>query len=126
MLCPSCNQPLVVLEMDEVQVDHCLGCGGVWLDAGELSLILHGRLDASEEEWLRAGKVGERRCPLCREKMSLAVLPKSGVEIDLCGRRHGVWLDAGELQQIIGAEADDARVAKLRGACAKIFGAEKK
>ncbi len=125
MLCPSCSQPLIVLELDNVEIDHCLGCGGVWLDAGELGLILHGRPDAAEAEWLSSSRPGVRRCPMCRAKMNLATLPKSGVEIDLCVRRHGMWLDKGELQQIIGAEAGDGRVGKLREVCAKIFGAEK-
>jgi len=30
---------MVVLELDRVEVDHCLVCGGLWLDAGELELL---------------------------------------------------------------------------------------
>ena len=125
MVCPSCNQALIVLELDNVEIDHCLQCGGVWLDAGELGLLLHGHLDKTDDAWMQAGKRGSRRCPMCREKMNLTTLPGSAVEIDFCPRQHGVWLDAGELQEIIAAEADDARVGKLREFCAKVFVAKK-
>jgi Zn-finger nucleic acid-binding protein len=124
MVCPSCKQALIVLELDQVEIDYCLSCGGIWLDAGELGLILHGRPDANEPPLFGAGTHGSRRCPMCREKMNVAKLPKSGVEIDFCGRRHGLWLDKGELQQVIDTEADDARVSKLRDFCAKLFPAK--
>ena len=123
MTCPSCKSDLIVIEFDSIELDYCASCGGVWLDAGELSLILHGRLDADEARLFGEGTRGSRRCPMCRDKMHLAALPKSGVEIDFCPRRHGVWLDKGELQKIIAADADDARVAKLREFCAKVFAA---
>lgn len=114
-----------MIEFENVEIDHCLDCGGVWLDAGELGMILHGRPDADDDEWFRGDRPDGRRCPMCRAKMTLATLPGPDVEIDVCGRRHGVWLDKGELQRIIGAEAGDGRAGKLRDACAKIFGAEK-
>ena len=121
MNCPSCSQNLIVLELDNVEIDYCLACGGVWLDAGELSLLLYGKHGTDDSDLLSDGKRGDRRCPMCREKMNLTTLPKSGVEVDFCGRRHGLWLDKGELQQIINAEAADERVTKLREFCAKLF-----
>ena len=41
---------------------------------------------------------GERECPICKEKM--AVENREGVSLDTC-REHGVWLDFGELEEII-------------------------
>ena len=40
MICPVCKNPMVVLELDQIEIDHCLNCGGIWLDAGELELLL--------------------------------------------------------------------------------------
>ncbi|MCL4278881.1 MAG: zf-TFIIB domain-containing protein, partial [Ignavibacteriaceae bacterium] len=40
MLCPVCNNPMIVLELEQVEVDYCTNCAGVWLDAGELELLL--------------------------------------------------------------------------------------
>ena len=38
-MCPLCNEPLVAFELDGIEIDRCVDCGGVWLDAGELELI---------------------------------------------------------------------------------------
>ncbi len=40
MNCPVCKEPMIVLELDEVEIDHCISCGGIWLDAGELELLI--------------------------------------------------------------------------------------
>ncbi|NIV72594.1 MAG: hypothetical protein GWN16_11560, partial [Calditrichae bacterium] len=36
MLCPVCKKPMMILEYNEVELDYCPICGGVWLDQGEL------------------------------------------------------------------------------------------
>lgn len=42
MDCPVCRDAMVVFERDEVEIDHCLGCRGIWLDAGELYEVIDG------------------------------------------------------------------------------------
>lgn len=122
MKCPECAESLIVLEFEGVEIDHCLSCGGAWLDAGELGLILSGRPDDGlATAWIDAGRNGSRPCPLCRDRMAVAALPGSGVEVDVCRRRHGLWLDRGELQRILVATAGDERTARLCAFCAKIF-----
>jgi len=34
---------MMVLELNEVEVDFCSRCGGVWLDSGELEAVLASR-----------------------------------------------------------------------------------
>jgi hypothetical protein len=36
MHCPKCGMDLATVMLHEVEVDTCGGCGGLWLDAGEL------------------------------------------------------------------------------------------
>lgn len=43
------------------------------------------------------------RCPRCGEAM--ATFERSGVLVDQCGRCRGVFLDRGELEQIVASEA---------------------
>jgi len=31
---------MIALERADVEIDHCTACGGIWLDAGELKLLL--------------------------------------------------------------------------------------
>jgi len=34
--CPRCAKPLAAVSYQDVTVDQCPACGGVWLDRGEL------------------------------------------------------------------------------------------
>ena len=47
--CPKCEGTLDEITYEDVQVDRCNKCGGIWLDAGELE-----RLTQKEESegWL--------------------------------------------------------------------------
>ena len=38
--CPRCNAPLTEREFQNVKLDSCTRCKGVWFDAGELELVL--------------------------------------------------------------------------------------
>ena len=40
MRCPACSNPLIVLELDEIEIDYCTSCEGIWLDSGEVELLL--------------------------------------------------------------------------------------
>jgi hypothetical protein len=45
--CPKCDGTLVEITFEEVQIDRCNKCHGVWLDNGELE-----RLTGQESGWL--------------------------------------------------------------------------
>lgn len=106
MRCPVCAEPLIVLEIDEIEIDHCTACGGVWLDAGELELLLDG---ASNRDALMAsltqqagGGDSERQCPICSKRMEQVVYGQSGkVMLDMCSQRDGIWFDRGELRDVM-------------------------
>lgn len=97
---------MMILEVDEVEVDRCPKCAGVWLDAGELELLFGERQVA--EGFLnggdRAGVTVEkpRKCPDCGRNMAKEC---SGgphpVVYDVCVTGHGLWFDAGELAAIL-------------------------
>ena len=36
MHCPKCGRDLVEVQFQEIKIDKCTGCEGVWLDPGEL------------------------------------------------------------------------------------------
>ena len=40
MLCPVCDVALVMSERQQVEIDYCPQCRGVWLDRGELDKII--------------------------------------------------------------------------------------
>jgi uncharacterized protein len=47
MLCPIDKTPLVMSERQNIEIDYCPTCRGVWLDRGELDKIIE-RSAASE------------------------------------------------------------------------------
>ena len=47
--CPRCDGTLVEIDFEEVQIDRCTNCHGIWLDAGELE-----RLTGQESGWLKS------------------------------------------------------------------------
>ncbi|MEI6847500.1 MAG: zf-TFIIB domain-containing protein [Chlorobiaceae bacterium] len=40
MKCPACNTDLVISERQNIEIDYCPDCRGVWLDRGELDKII--------------------------------------------------------------------------------------
>ena len=109
MKCPVCHIGMIVLEYQNIELDHCVKCLGVWFDSGELELLLETMKDksASATEALFTpveARLGEkkRKCPICRKKMSKATMcdePK--VLIDACPQGEGLWFDGGELGQVV-------------------------
>jgi len=99
---------MIVLDWKGIEVDTCVSCGGVWLDAGEVELMAEkaGADPAGLSERLRRGRRGEqsdRSCPRCGKKMrGLTVCEGNPVELDRCPRGHGIWFDRGELERFIG------------------------
>ncbi len=107
MDCPVCKDAMVVLELQDVEVDHCFGCSGIWLDAGELELLID---DAQRSmELLESFEIdkkcpeAKRKCPICYKKMQKVVIGKDKPQllIDRCRKKHGLWFDGGELQDIL-------------------------
>ncbi len=122
-MCPTCREPMIVLELQGVEVDYCLTCHGTWLDAGELELITE--LAAGQPGPLQLalhaagrGRSGQRRCPRCRRKMRLIDVGQGPVvELDRCPAGHGLWLDAGELATVVSefSGQENAHVAEFLG-----------
>ncbi len=40
MKCPTCSNLMIVVEHEQIELDYCVNCFGVWFDAGELGLLL--------------------------------------------------------------------------------------
>ena len=122
MDCPVCKDAaMITLQLDEVEVDYCLDCSGIWLDAGELEMLLD---DSQQAKSLMASfKIAEkcaeklRKCPICLKKMEKVLVgtDEPAQLIDRCKIGHGLWFDKGELQNIIemGTFDKENRVKKL-------------
>jgi len=112
-MCPACKQPMIALELDGIEIDHCPACLGTWLDAGEIEAIAEragvevGPL-AEALEKARKGDKADRRCPRCRRRMRIIhPAEPSGLELDRCPLGHGLWFDRGEMKLLVGAVSAD-------------------
>ena len=41
--CPRCGSEMSEVAVEHVKVDRCTGCGGVFLDKGELEILTHAK-----------------------------------------------------------------------------------
>ncbi len=126
MKCPVCKEPTIVLELDEIEIDYCTSCGGIWLDAGELDLLIE---DEKDRELLLSSfqKDVEHpekiyRCPICRKKMDKVHVGESkDVLLDKCPDNDGLWFDKGELKDVIQLASKDNKVVEL---LSELFGSK--
>jgi len=49
MKCPNCNETLLMMERNQIEIDYCPSCRGVWLDKGELDKMLDAVQNSSYE-----------------------------------------------------------------------------
>ena len=112
MLCPRCHTDLIVVEYHDIELDYCPACEGLWFDHGEMELVasemgspidgaLHRRPADTNEEKLK--------CPECQKTMDKRLLGTSDpVVTDVCRLCGGLWLDHGELEQVVRQYRDTA------------------
>lgn len=121
MDCPACSNAMITLELAEVEIDHCVHCGGIWLDAGELEVLLDDPqkarrlLDSFRETPHPTEK--PRKCPICDRRMAQIRVGQDPppLHIDKCRRGDGLWFDKGELDAILdrGQLDEDSRIKRL-------------
>ena len=121
MDCPVCKNAMITLELAEVEIDHCNNCGGIWLDRGELEILLGHSEKAAQ--LLRSFRIDhkcaekKRKCPICLKKMQKVLVGSSDHKllIDKCTKGDGLWFDRGELQNVlkVGSFDKDNKVAGL-------------
>ena len=108
MDCPKCiDELLVAVEYDDIEVDYCPVCKGVWLDSGEIELLF-GDAQAAQA-FLSIGSPAQvpegeklRDCPECDVKMDKETTEGAKpVTFDHCPNGDGIWFDAGELTTVL-------------------------
>jgi Zn-finger nucleic acid-binding protein len=124
-----------------VEVDFCTECGGIWLDKGELEMLLGGSEQAKQllnsfsvrspadkvDSKSRKGRLAAcaekpRKCPICLKKAQKIIVGTSEppLLIDKCRKDHGLWFDRGELEDVL-ARANLDKESKIQRLLAEIF-----
>jgi len=110
--CPRCETSLRARLVDDVVIDECASCLGLFLDKIAIQRVIADRQQARAEALLGTlprrevtalpqGRPMYVKCPTCRNVMNRKLFATgSGVVVDVC-RTHGTFFDAGELPAII-------------------------
>jgi Zn-finger nucleic acid-binding protein len=112
LTCVKCTSVLDKARVADIEVDLCPSCGGLWLDHGEIERL--GRGKPADVDQLRMALTGsttpdiasetQTSCPACPGTLKEVKL--GPINIEYCGKCHGIFLDKGEL---------DAAVATVKG-----------
>jgi uncharacterized protein len=111
MICPVCNNLMIVVERNLIELDYCPNCQGAWFDEGELSLLaeamgLQEKVAVLEAYSCAISKEKPYKCPRCHKKMQKVHLEADdNVLLDRCVNNHGLWFDKGEVEQVLGSAA---------------------
>ena len=118
--CPRTGETLKKINADGVELDVSEHCGGIWFDRFELRKFEQPQSEAGHHlvEHIRkfsiriAPKTAALRlhCPIDHDVVMMRRFysPKMQIQIDECPACGGVWLDPGELEQIINLFHDSA------------------
>jgi len=103
--CPQCRHHLLEpIRYENVELDACVHCGGLWFDHNELDKVVRNY----DPNYRREGPIVEtlgpkvdeskKHCPHCKDSLETYQFEKdSDLKIDICHSCHGIWLDKGEL-----------------------------
>jgi Zn-finger nucleic acid-binding protein len=111
--CPRCEHPLASRLIDDIVIDECNRCHGLFLDQIAIQRVVTDRRQARAEALLGELPRGPAvprlppshkmyiKCPVCHVVMNRRQFAAgAGVVIDVC-KAHGTYFDAGELPQIL-------------------------
>ncbi len=115
-VCPRCDIRLQTIDIElqsKFLIERCPDCLGLFFDPNELETILDRSVSkAYQVDFKQLENINKLRrtqdypvtyikCPVCRKLMNRHNFgTQSGVIIDKC-KEHGVWLDGGELRQLM-------------------------
>ena len=116
-----------------VELDRCESCGGFWFDDGEVSALApHLARDAGvpdldlnivHEKPKVVQRDEERICPRCSLAMrTFNYCYNSNIMLDRCSGCGGVWMDGGELEEVISYVKGNPTLNKLSEAIADEVG----
>ncbi|NQT86586.1 M48 family metalloprotease [bacterium] len=105
LMCPRCEGTELEAAMTEqgVEIDYCPACGGMWMDKGEIYQFAKRSRPLSGDiiEAQRKAKPSELASPATGNPMQELRLFGENVRIDMCPDTEGIWLDRGELEQVM-------------------------
>ena len=109
MHCPKCFAKMELTTFRGMKIDRCTGCHGLWFQPAELAELRRDHWMAEfvlDEGRPRVGReynrVRDIACPECEAVMVQDSDPdQPHIVYESCPNGHGVFLDAGELTDLV-------------------------
>ena len=105
--CPKCYTRMKTIGVDELHVDQCHRCGGLWINAASKEQLLADpkavkSIDTNPSAMgKRQDAITEIKCPLDHSTMIRMSPPqKKQVHYESCTICGGMFFDAGELREM--------------------------
>jgi Zn-finger nucleic acid-binding protein len=100
--CPKCAKSMAAWAPGAVELDHCPECRGLWFDTNELVQHLADISGETVDARAEGGAETSYACPKCPDrKLHEAYL--LDVRVESCPGCDGIFLDLGELHELLGA-----------------------
>ncbi len=101
MKCPKCDLDMSPKKFDGVEVDRCFGCGGIYVDKGEMEQLENKKLSALVDIAGASEKADvmddvEATCRRCDNPM-IPLRGANDVKFDWCDKCEAMFFDRGEL-----------------------------
>ena len=113
MRCPKCRSDMQQIITDDIEVDRCSTCHGLWFDDGELSKLRNKEAAAALDigdvvTGKKQNEIEHYRCPRCAGPMNRLVDPEqTHIWFEQCDSCRGSFFDAGELTDLATVSVSD-------------------
>lgn len=106
MQCPKCGGTLEPVVQENIEVDRCSSCGGLWFDMLEVDRLRKQKSPAAIDTGDPAvgrqhNEQAKVECPRCHTLMIRMVdLDQHHIWYESCPVCYGKWFDAGEVTDL--------------------------
>ena len=109
MQCPKCSGEMELVRYNQIEVDRCTSCGGLWFQPDELRNL---RDDIWMADYIidsgdkaagkKANAMKEYPCPECNDTMLQEFdHEQPHITYETCPNGHGTYLDSGEFTDLV-------------------------
>lgn len=110
--CPKCDKSMSQVHSSKrgISLDKCTSCHGFWIEKSDLDKLFKQEYDFNFSHYLDPHSLHKKdlECPLCGHKLFQGKTKQNNLEIELCRTCEGVYVDQGELNQLINIEMDQS------------------
>ncbi len=104
MQCPKCHTDLAPVIRHKIKVNACPTCKGMWFDSQELEQLEDEVFDFGEHAkgtLVTDATPTSYKCPECGASMDRFRYRFYELEMEVCEKQHGFWLEADEDDRIL-------------------------